>query len=96
LIAYREAHNYSALPFYFRFLSNYLLTLYEEVVNRPPTPPPPYSAFQLQQQQQQLPPQCGPCRCQPSRSRSHTDLPGCTEQPLIWAQQKHHKTPEHH
>uniref|UniRef100_A0A8C9GMF2 WW domain binding protein 1 like n=1 Tax=Piliocolobus tephrosceles TaxID=591936 RepID=A0A8C9GMF2_9PRIM len=59
LIAYREAHNYSALPFYFRFLPNYLLPPYEEVVNRPPTPPPPYSAFQLQQQQL-LPPQCGP------------------------------------
>ncbi|XP_034884075.1 WW domain binding protein 1-like isoform X1 [Mirounga leonina] len=57
LIAYREAHNYSALPFYFRFLPNYLLPPYEEVVNRPPTPPPPYSAFQLQQQ---LPAQCGP------------------------------------
>ncbi|XP_075391046.1 WW domain binding protein 1-like isoform X2 [Tenrec ecaudatus] len=64
LIAYREAHNYSALPFYFRFLPNYLLPPYEEVVNRPPTPPPPYSAFQLQQQQQQqqqqLPTQGGP------------------------------------
>nr|XP_003475279.3 WW domain binding protein 1-like isoform X1 [Cavia porcellus] len=59
LIAYREAHNFSALPFYFRFLPNYLLPPYEEVVNRPPTPPPPYSAFQLQQQQL-LPPQCGP------------------------------------
>ncbi|XP_034361674.1 WW domain binding protein 1-like isoform X1 [Arvicanthis niloticus] len=58
LIAYREAHNYSALPFYFRFLPNYLLPPYEEVVNRPPTPPPPYSAFQLQQQQL-LPPQGG-------------------------------------
>ncbi|NXA36320.1 WBP1L protein, partial [Eudromia elegans] len=45
LIAYREAHNYSALPFYFRFLPNYLLPPYEEVVNRPPTPPPPYSAL---------------------------------------------------
>ncbi|XP_004866513.1 WW domain binding protein 1-like isoform X2 [Heterocephalus glaber] len=58
LIAYREAHNFSALPFYFRFLPNYLLPPYEEVVSRPPTPPPPYSAFQLQQPQ--LPPQCGP------------------------------------
>ncbi|XP_014451114.1 WW domain binding protein 1-like isoform X2 [Alligator mississippiensis] len=51
LIAYREAHNYSALPFYFRFLPNYLLPPYEEVVNRPPTPPPPYSALHQQ---------CGP------------------------------------
>ncbi|XP_006630874.1 WW domain binding protein 1-like a isoform X2 [Lepisosteus oculatus] len=46
LIAYREAHNYASLPFYFRFLPNYLLPAYEEVVNRPPTPPPPYSALQ--------------------------------------------------
>uniref|UniRef100_A0AAY4D9S1 Uncharacterized protein n=1 Tax=Denticeps clupeoides TaxID=299321 RepID=A0AAY4D9S1_9TELE len=43
LIAYREAHNYSSLPFYF---SDYLLPAYEEVVNRPATPPPPYSAAQ--------------------------------------------------
>ncbi|XP_028586251.2 WW domain binding protein 1-like isoform X2 [Podarcis muralis] len=48
LIAYREAHNYSTLPFYFRFLPNYLLPPYEEVVNRPPTPPPPYSALHQQ------------------------------------------------
>uniref|UniRef100_A0A8C8RAL5 WW domain binding protein 1 like n=1 Tax=Pelusios castaneus TaxID=367368 RepID=A0A8C8RAL5_9SAUR len=48
LIAYREAHNYSALPFYFRFLPSYLLPPYEEVVNRPPTPPPPYSALHQQ------------------------------------------------
>lgn len=33
------------MPFYFRFLPNYLLPDYEEVVNRPPTPPPPYSAL---------------------------------------------------
>ncbi|MBN3274443.1 WBP1L protein, partial [Polyodon spathula] len=46
LIAYREAHNYTSLPFYFRFLPNYLLPAYEEVVNTPPTPPPPYSALQ--------------------------------------------------
>uniref|UniRef100_A0AAY4D974 WW domain binding protein 1-like b n=1 Tax=Denticeps clupeoides TaxID=299321 RepID=A0AAY4D974_9TELE len=46
LIAYREAHNYSSLPFYFRFLPSYLLPAYEEVVNRPATPPPPYSAAQ--------------------------------------------------
>ncbi|XP_040042560.2 WW domain binding protein 1-like b isoform X1 [Gasterosteus aculeatus] len=45
LIAYREAHNYSSVPFYFRFLPNYLLPDYEEVVNRPQTPPPPYSAL---------------------------------------------------
>ncbi|XP_071245351.1 WW domain binding protein 1-like isoform X1 [Salvelinus alpinus] len=45
LIAYREAHNYTSLPFYFRFLPNSLLPDYEEVVNRPPTPPPPYSVF---------------------------------------------------
>lgn len=44
LIAYHEAHNYPPVPFYFRFLPNYLLPDYEEVVNRPPTPPPPYSA----------------------------------------------------
>uniref|UniRef100_A0A3Q3WLU3 Uncharacterized protein n=1 Tax=Mola mola TaxID=94237 RepID=A0A3Q3WLU3_MOLML len=45
LIAYREAHNYPSVPFYFRFLPNYLLPDYEEVVNRPPTPPPPYSVL---------------------------------------------------
>uniref|UniRef100_A0A8C2W6V1 WW domain binding protein 1-like b n=1 Tax=Cyclopterus lumpus TaxID=8103 RepID=A0A8C2W6V1_CYCLU len=45
LIAYREAHNYPSVPFYFRFLPNYLLPDYEEVVNRPQTPPPPYSAL---------------------------------------------------
>ncbi|CAL8330328.1 unnamed protein product [Lota lota] len=45
LIAYREAHNYTSVPFYFRFLPNYLLPDYEEVVNRPLTPPPPYSAL---------------------------------------------------
>ncbi|XP_028830850.1 WW domain binding protein 1-like b [Denticeps clupeoides] len=44
LIAYREAHNYSAVPFYFRFLPNFLLPDYEEAVTRPPSPPPPYSA----------------------------------------------------
>ncbi|XP_030058683.1 WW domain binding protein 1-like [Microcaecilia unicolor] len=48
LIAYREAHNYSSLPFYFRFLPTYLLPPYEEVMNRPPTPPPPYSALHQQ------------------------------------------------
>ncbi|XP_032418868.1 WW domain binding protein 1-like b [Xiphophorus hellerii] len=47
LIAYREAHNYPSVPFYFRFLPNYLLPDYEEVVNRPPTPPPPYTALNL-------------------------------------------------
>ncbi|XP_030627150.1 WW domain binding protein 1-like a [Chanos chanos] len=46
LIAYREAHNYTSLPFYFRFLPSYLLPAYEEVENRPATPPPPYSASQ--------------------------------------------------
>ncbi|KAK0150459.1 WW domain binding protein 1-like [Merluccius polli] len=45
LMAYREANNYTPVPFYFRFLPNYLLPDYEEVVNRPPTPPPPYSAL---------------------------------------------------
>ncbi|XP_074855349.1 WW domain binding protein 1-like isoform X2 [Carettochelys insculpta] len=63
LIAYREAHNYSALPFYFRFLPNYLLPPYEEVVNRPPTPPPPYSALHQQ--------------CVPASSNTTiTDTPG--------------------
>ncbi|XP_030636147.1 WW domain binding protein 1-like b [Chanos chanos] len=47
LIAYREAHNYTSIPFYFRFLPSYLLPDYEEVVNRPPTPPPPYSAVNI-------------------------------------------------
>ncbi|KAG8435340.1 hypothetical protein GDO86_013339 [Hymenochirus boettgeri] len=48
LIAYREAHSYSTVPFYFRFLPNYLLPPYEEVVNRPPTPPPPYTVLHQQ------------------------------------------------
>ncbi|XP_048865336.1 WW domain binding protein 1-like isoform X1 [Brienomyrus brachyistius] len=43
LIAYREAHNNSSLPFYFRLLPSYLLPAYDEVVSHPPTPPPPYS-----------------------------------------------------
>ncbi|XP_051982030.1 WW domain binding protein 1-like b isoform X2 [Xyrauchen texanus] len=45
LIAYREVHNNYSLPFYYRFLPNYLLPEYEEVVHRPATPPPPYSAL---------------------------------------------------
>ncbi|XP_016355762.1 WW domain binding protein 1-like isoform X2 [Sinocyclocheilus anshuiensis] len=45
LIAYREVHNYTSLPFYFRFLPNNLLPDYEEAVHRPATPPPPYSAL---------------------------------------------------
>uniref|UniRef100_A0A8D2CU38 WW domain binding protein 1-like n=1 Tax=Sciurus vulgaris TaxID=55149 RepID=A0A8D2CU38_SCIVU len=81
LIAYREAHNYSALPFYFRFLPNYLLPPYEEVMNRPPTPPPPYSAFQLQQQQQ-LPPQRGPAGGSPLGADSTRGLQGMQRSPL--------------
>ncbi|XP_049620266.1 WW domain binding protein 1-like isoform X3 [Suncus etruscus] len=66
LIAYREAHSYSALPFYFRFLPNYLLPPYEEVVNRPSTPPPPYSAFQQQVSAPSGSPQAtNPCRDSP-------------------------------
>ncbi|XP_029425487.1 WW domain binding protein 1-like isoform X2 [Nannospalax galili] len=80
LIAYREAHNYSALPFYFRFLPNYLLPPYEEVVNRPPTPPPPYSAFQLQQQQ--LPPQCGPAGGSPQGADPPRGSQGAQSSPL--------------
>ncbi|XP_048663209.1 WW domain binding protein 1-like isoform X4 [Marmota marmota marmota] len=79
LIAYREAHNYSALPFYFRFLPNYLLPPYEEVVNRPPTPPPPYSAFQLQQQ---LPPQCGPAGGSPPGADPTRGSQGAQSSPL--------------
>ncbi|XP_077102823.1 WW domain binding protein 1-like b isoform X2 [Siphateles boraxobius] len=45
LIAYREVHNNTSIPFYFRFLPNYLLPEYEEAVHRPATPPPPYSAL---------------------------------------------------
>ncbi|XP_075468619.1 WW domain binding protein 1-like isoform X2 [Ascaphus truei] len=48
LIAYREAHSYSGVPFYLRFLPHYLLPPYEEVVNRPPTPPPPYTVVHQQ------------------------------------------------
>ncbi|XP_050982684.1 WW domain binding protein 1-like b isoform X1 [Labeo rohita] len=47
LIAYREVHNQTSLPFYFRFLPNYLLPEYEEAVHRPATPPPPYSALNV-------------------------------------------------
>lgn len=84
LIAYREAHNYSALPFYFRFLPNYLLPPYEEVVNRPPTPPPPYSAFQLQQQQQQqqLPAQCGSAGSSPPGTDPTRGSQGAQSSPL--------------
>ncbi|XP_071750836.1 WW domain binding protein 1-like a [Centroberyx gerrardi] len=46
LIAYREAHNNTQLPLYLRFLPDYLLPAYEEVVDRPATPPPPYSPLQ--------------------------------------------------
>uniref|UniRef100_A0A8C2UJ13 WW domain binding protein 1 like n=2 Tax=Chinchilla lanigera TaxID=34839 RepID=A0A8C2UJ13_CHILA len=80
LIAYREAHNFSALPFYFRFLPNYLLPPYEEVVNRPPTPPPPYSAFQLQRQQ--LPPPCGPAGSGPPGTDPPRDCPRAQSSPL--------------
>ncbi|XP_005352472.1 WW domain binding protein 1-like isoform X2 [Microtus ochrogaster] len=79
LIAYREAHNYSALPFYFRFLPNYLLPPYEEVVNRPPTPPPPYSAFQ---QQQLLPPQGGPAGGSPPGADPPQGSQGAQSSPL--------------
>ncbi|XP_030721344.1 WW domain binding protein 1-like isoform X1 [Globicephala melas] len=79
LIAYREAHNYSALPFYFRFLPNYLLPPYEEVVNRPPTPPPPYSAFQLQQQ---VPAQCGPTGGSPPGADPTRGSQGAQSSPL--------------
>ncbi|XP_041516871.1 WW domain binding protein 1-like isoform X1 [Microtus oregoni] len=78
LIAYREAHNYSALPFYFRFLPNYLLPPYEEVVNRPPTPPPPYSAFQ----QQLLPPQGGPVGGSPPGADPPQGSQGAQSSPL--------------
>ncbi|XP_057699384.1 WW domain binding protein 1-like b isoform X1 [Corythoichthys intestinalis] len=61
LIAYREAHNYPSVPFYFRFLPSYLLPDYEEVVNRPSTPPPPYSVLHS-----------GPSSAGPS-SQSHTE-----------------------
>ncbi|MEJ1276294.1 WW domain binding protein 1 like [Cricetulus griseus] len=81
LIAYREAHNYTALPFYFRFLPNYLLPPYEEVVNRPPTPPPPYSAFQLQQQQL-LPPQGGPAGGTPPGADPPQGSQGAQSSPL--------------
>ncbi|XP_021506108.1 WW domain binding protein 1-like isoform X1 [Meriones unguiculatus] len=81
LIAYREAHNYSALPFYFRFLPNYLLPPYEEVVNRPPTPPPPYSAFQPQQQQL-LPPQGSPAGGGPPGADPPPGSQGAQSSPL--------------
>ncbi|XP_062850879.1 WW domain binding protein 1-like a [Trichomycterus rosablanca] len=57
LIAYREVHNYSSLPFYLRFLPSYLLPAYEEVENRPPTPPPPYSASQPGENPESVSPQ---------------------------------------
>ncbi|XP_056148004.1 WW domain binding protein 1-like a [Lampris incognitus] len=46
LMAYREAHNNTQLPLYLRFLPDYLLPAYEEVVDHPATPPPPYSSLQ--------------------------------------------------
>lgn len=44
LIVYREAHNNTQhLPLYLRFLPDYMLPTYEEVVDSTATPPPPYS-----------------------------------------------------
>ncbi|XP_066536041.1 WW domain binding protein 1-like a [Hoplias malabaricus] len=63
LIAYREVHNYTSLPFYFRFLPSYLLPAYEEVGNRPSTPPPPYSASQPCQGADALSPEQQDERC---------------------------------
>lgn len=90
LIAYREAHNYSSLPFYFRFLPGYLLPAYEEVENRPPTPPPPYSASQpghstssdplCSEQPDELCPPLQSSPVTPSASENHSPEP-CTEQP---------------
>ncbi|XP_064419018.1 WW domain binding protein 1-like a isoform X1 [Latimeria chalumnae] len=74
LIAYREAHNYSALPFYFRFLPNYLLPPYEEVVNRPPTPPPPYSTVHQQ---------CNPACSGPSNPDLTRTLQEAQGSPLV-------------
>uniref|UniRef100_A0A8C2YVD3 WW domain binding protein 1-like b n=1 Tax=Cyclopterus lumpus TaxID=8103 RepID=A0A8C2YVD3_CYCLU len=47
LIAYRSSFSYISQTSWSRnrFLPNYLLPDYEEVVNRPQTPPPPYSAL---------------------------------------------------
>ncbi|XP_051945780.1 WW domain binding protein 1-like isoform X1 [Xyrauchen texanus] len=89
LIAYREAHNYTSLPFYFRFLPGYLLPAYEEVENRPPTPPPPYSASQPGQSTITVPlcseqpdELCPPLQCSPVASASENCSPGpCIEQP---------------
>ena len=83
LIAYREAHNYSALPFYFRFLPNSLLPPYEEVEpasNSSPTIqclPAPAVAAACSVALQAY---CLPC------GRSHQGLPGASEQPLVRAQ----------
>ncbi|XP_051504042.1 WW domain binding protein 1-like isoform X1 [Myxocyprinus asiaticus] len=89
LIAYREAHNYTSLPFYFRFLPGYLLPAYEEVENRPPTPPPPYSASQPGQStstdpmcSEQPDELCPPLQSSPVASASENCSPGpCIEQP---------------
>lgn len=90
LIAYREAHNYTSLPFYFRFLPGYLLPAYEEVENRPPTPPPPYSASQPPQStstdplcSEQPDELCSPLQSSPAApSASENCSPGpCVDQP---------------
>ncbi|TRY88222.1 hypothetical protein DNTS_026908 [Danionella cerebrum] len=91
LIAYREAHNYTSLPFYFRFLPAYLLPAYEEVENRPPTPPPPYSASSQPGHSSSTDPSCseqadvrGPplLSCPIASSTPENGSPGaCTDQP---------------
>ncbi|XP_066549401.1 WW domain binding protein 1-like a isoform X2 [Amia ocellicauda] len=90
LIAYREAHNYTSLPFYFRFLPNYLLPAYEEVVNRPPTPPPPYSALQPSP----------PAGASPQNPELPDGRPSCTQTgppgptPVVLSPQPCHEEPE--
>ncbi|KAK1791718.1 hypothetical protein P4O66_013694 [Electrophorus voltai] len=87
LIAYREVHNYTSLPFYFRFLPSYLLPAYEEVENRPPTPPPPYSASQPCQGPDMLNPEqpdelCPLPQCSPRGPMSENSSTGdCIEEP---------------
>ncbi|XP_063730601.1 WW domain binding protein 1-like a isoform X2 [Eleginops maclovinus] len=84
LIAYREAHNNSQLPLYLRFLPNYLLPAYEEVVNRPVTPPPPYTPLQSAPHTPTDPAEDSPCPDLALSVCSDADaaLPGSPEVPL--------------
>ncbi|KAJ8389821.1 hypothetical protein AAFF_G00112900 [Aldrovandia affinis] len=70
LIAYREAHNYASVPFYFRFLPNYLLPDYEEAELRGPGPPAAFG------QKADGKPHAAEEQCGSEREASAEELPG--------------------